>query len=193
MAGWPVRTIDPDRGLDQPEQVLGVEDRDYARWTNAERDRYLSSGSGVSSGRKAPGGLLVAVAVSAAVILLGQFPRGNPVVPALHFNLGVPRVTPGSAPLIVGTAPATVTLTGPTTIRAHSFMSYHGPVPIGDEGPVRVVGSLNSGPWQTLAVADGSSGSYLARVAANDPGTLRIRIVFKDGAQGAQTLRVLPG
>jgi hypothetical protein len=60
----------------------------------------------------------------------------------------------------------------------------------GDEGTVRILASLNGGGWRTLVVADGSSGSYLARIALNERGSLRIRLVFRDGAQAAETIRV---
>jgi hypothetical protein len=170
---------------------VGVENRDYARWTDEERRRFLGSSLSSSGGRKVSGGLLAAVAISAGLVLLGQFPRGHPIVPAFHFNIGAGKVQPGSAPPIVGTRPATVTLTGPRVVRVGSFLTYHGPVPIGDEGPVRILESYKGKPWRTAAVADGGTGSYFARIAINRAGILRIRIVFNDGARAVQTLHVL--
>ena len=172
---------------------MGWRDRDYARWTDEERNRSLgTSTSGHSShAPRVSGGLAAAVAISAALFALGHFPAGNPLVPALHFNIGgSSTVTPGSAPPIIGAAKPTVRLTGPTAVRVGSFLTFHGPVPTGDEGSVSVLGSLNGGVWRTLAVADGSSGSYLARIALNTRGSLRVRVHFKDGAEAAQTIQV---
>ena len=177
---------------------MGWRDRDYAAWTTEERRRFLSTAGGSRSraGRtpKVSQGVVVAVAVAAALFALGHFPAGNPVVPALHFNLpsaGGSTVVPGSAPALIGGTPRpTVRLTGPTVVAVHSFLTFHGPVPTGDEGTVRVLGSMNGGGWKTLAVADASSGNYLARIAVNELGSLRIRIVFRDGAEATETIRI---
>ncbi len=178
---------------------MGWRDRDYARFTTAERERFLATSGARSTarrgrfGRTAAGGLLAVVAVSGILFGLGHYPKGNPIVPALHFSLsGIgSSIRPDSAPPI--TTPAlrpTVTITGPKVVRVHSFLTFHGPVPIGDEGTVRVFGKVNHRPWRTLAVVDGSSGSYLARISADTRGTLRIRIRFKDGARAVETLHV---
>jgi len=168
---------------------MGWRDRDYARWTSDERRRFLGTGSSTGRGGvRATQGAAAAAAVSAAVFALGHFPSGHPVIPGIDF--GGSGVKPGSAPAIIGPSRPTVHLVGPTQVPVHSLLTFHGPVPPGDEGPVRVLASLNGGRWTTLAVADGHSGSYLARIALNDPGVLRVRILFEDGTEATQTVRV---
>ena len=175
---------------------MGWKDRDYAKWTNEERSRFLNAGGSAPSragrGPAVTGGVAAAVAVSAALFVLGHFPGGHPLVPALHFSL--PSPSSGAAtpsPIGLGLAPRpTVRLTGPKVVPVRSFLTFHGPVPSGDEGTVRILGSLDGRSWRTLAVADGSSGSYLARIGLNQRGSLRLRLMFRDGAEATETVRV---
>lgn len=53
-----------------------------------------------------------------------------------------------------------------------------------------IKGSLGRGAWRTLAIADGSSGNYLTRIALNERGILRLRLIFQDGAEAVQTIHV---
>jgi hypothetical protein len=89
-----------------------------------------------------------------------------------------------------GQTRAIVRLTGPKVVSRGSFLTFHGRVPIGDEGIVRILGNRNGGPWRTVATADGRSGSYLARIALNERGRLRLRVLFHDGAEATETVRV---
>lgn len=177
---------------------MGWRDRDYARFSDSERARFLGTSSarstaGRRTGRTVSGALLAAVALSAALFGVGHYPASNPIVPALHFSLHSigSSIRPASAPPIATPAlRPIVTIAGPKTVRVHSFLTFRGSVPAGDEGTVRVFGRLNHRPWRTLAVVDGSSGSYVARIAADTRGRLAIRIVFRDGARAAETIRV---
>jgi hypothetical protein len=169
---------------------MGWRERDYARWTRGERRRFFGSASGGAS-RRGPtvgGGVALAAAISVAALALGNYPRSHPILPVLHVGAGAPAA-PADAPIVPTHAP-TVRLAGPGVVPAHSLVTFHGDVPTGDEGAVRVLGSFDGGPWRRLAVADGSSGRYLARIALDRPGTMRIRIVFRDGAEAVKTLRV---
>ncbi|MGH3002351.1 MAG: hypothetical protein ACRDM1_06780 [Gaiellaceae bacterium] len=174
-------------------------DRDYARWTPEERRRFLGPGpasresrAGVSRRIGTTQGVALAAGVSAVLFALGHFPAGHPVVPVLHFTLPSSNVRGSASPLVgSAAAPARVILRGPSTTRVGAFLTFHGPVPIGDNGQVVIEGSLNGGAWRTLTVADGSGGNYLARIALNQRGTLRLRVVFRDGTEAVQTIRVL--
>lgn len=172
---------------------MGWRDREYARWTGEERRRFLGSSAGAGTARSGPtvgGGVALAAAISLAVLALGNYPRADPVLPGLR--VGAATTTPATAvgaPIVVTHAP-TVTLGGPSVVPAHSFLTFHGQVPEGDRGVVRILGSFDGGRWRTLAVADGSSGRYTARIALDERGTLRIRVVFRDGAKAVKTLRI---
>jgi hypothetical protein len=175
---------------------MGWRERDYARWTPEERRRFLgtgprSRGSTVGTSRRfgATQGAGVAVAVSALLFCLGHFPSGHPIVPALHFSLPARTATPARVP-ILGLPPVRVQLRGPKAVRVGSFLTFHGPVPTGDNGRVVIEGSLNGAAWRTFAVADGSSGNYLARIGLDQRGTLRLRVIFRDGAEAVQTITV---
>jgi hypothetical protein len=142
-------------------------DRDYARWTPDERRRYLGShtdasnptATSSSSRFGAPQGAALAASVSLVLFGLGQLPRGHPIIPALHFNLPSSSTHSPASELSLSPfgSPARVTLRGPSVISVGSFLTFHGQVPTGDEGQVRILGSLAGRAWQTLAVADGSS------------------------------------
>lgn len=123
------------------------------------------------------------------LLLLGHFPNGHPIISGIDVG-GSSSIKPGSAPAIAGPTRPTVHLDGPTQVPVRSLLTFHGPVPPGDEGTVSALGSLDGSAWRTLTVADGSSGSYLARIALNTAGVMRIRIVFRDGTEAAQTIRV---
>jgi hypothetical protein len=61
---------------------MGWQDRDYARWTDEERRRFLGVGASRASASRRSVGVsecaTVAVLVSAAVFALGHLPRGHP-------------------------------------------------------------------------------------------------------------------
>src|SRR5256885_6706979 len=82
---------------------MGWRERDYARFTRAERERFYGADAVPrrrASGRATcAGGAGLAVAVSSLLFLLGQVPNGHPVVPALHSRLpGVARASIPNAP-----------------------------------------------------------------------------------------------
>src|ERR671939_1407780 len=85
---------------------MGWREREYARFTRAERERLYGPataprrGGGRGSGRAAcTGGAGLAVAVSGLLFLLGHVPKGHPVVPALHFRIpGVARAQSSPTP-----------------------------------------------------------------------------------------------
>jgi hypothetical protein len=84
---------------------MGWRDRDYAKWTDAERRRFYGSsassdyaprsgysvpGQGRPFGsrvRMAPGAFLAVIVSFMVALALGQLPRSHPLIPALHFTL----------------------------------------------------------------------------------------------------------
>jgi hypothetical protein len=111
-------------------------------------------------------GVGLVLAVVAAVIALGQLPRGDPVVPALHFDLpGLHRnihLTPAAAEF-----GSTYTLEGTT--------------PHGREGVVAVEGSWNGGAWMPLSKGRTTDGAYRLRFPIKHHGILALRVTYPGG------------
>src|SRR5438067_8615768 len=82
---------------------MGWRERDYARFTRAERERFYGADAVPRrrpSGRATcTGGAGLAVAVSGLLFLLGQVPKGHPIVPALHFHVPGAARAASSAPV----------------------------------------------------------------------------------------------
>jgi hypothetical protein len=51
-------------------------------------------------------------------------------------------------------------------------------------------GSLDGGAWRTLGIADGNQGTYRARIRLRRRGLLRVRVLFRDGAEAVGSVRV---
>jgi hypothetical protein len=126
-------------------------------------------------------GALLAVAVSLGLFLIGHVPASRPLVPFLDFRL---PALPGSS-----LHPGRIDL-GDGTARLGSRLTLHGTVPHDALGQVAVERSFDGSTWETVAVVDGSAGTYEATVSLDRPGLLRLRIVFANGrsAEGAVTV-----
>lgn len=177
---------------------MGWRERDYAKWTDEERRRFLGSTTslapylgyapaGGETGRRLirPGAGL-AVLVSAGLLALGQLPAGHPIAPLLHFTL--PALQSGLPAL---PSPPTSTIAGPSSVSFGSTLSLHGSAPPGN-GAVIVDGSYDGGrAWQRLATVASVDGNYSADVPLDEHGLLQIRITFADGshAVGSVTVR----
>ena len=170
--------------------VIGWRDREYARWTEEERRRFLGNpGSAAPSGPSRRGrtcaqGAGWAIGASVVLFALGYIPRDHPLLPALHFKIPTTR----HSATVVATSPPH--LIGPSTVRRGSFLTFHGRVPAGHEGAVVIRGSLDRGAWRTLAIADGNDGTYRVRIALRRRGGLSLRVVFRGGLEEVGFVRV---
>jgi hypothetical protein len=168
---------------------IGWRDREYARWTDEERRRFLGTPGGTARsrssrrGRTCAQGAGWAVGLSVVLVALGYLPRGHPILPALHFRIPASRHS--------AAAPKPVRLHGPRTVRRGSFLTFHGRVPSGHEGAVVIRGSLDGGAWRTLAIADGNDGAYRARIALRRRGMLRLHVLFRGGIVEVGSVRVI--
>jgi hypothetical protein len=169
--------------------VIGWRDREYAKWTQEERRRFLGTPGGTARpgssrrGRTCAQGAGWAVGVSVVLVALGYLPRGHPLLPALKFRIPAPRHS--------AAATKPVRLLGPRTVRRGSFLTFHGRVPTGHEGAVLIRGSLDGGVWRTLAIADGNDGTYRARIPLRRRGMLRLRVLFRGGVVEEGSVRVI--
>jgi hypothetical protein len=190
---------------------VGWRDRDYARWTDEERRRFLDSGVPASSPSRpsvparsrsrigiVQGGFL-AICVSALLFLLGHVPSNHPLVPGLDFRLPSPPgashappapAQPSGSYSVGRSGSRRIKLHGPTVVKHGSHLTLRGSVPSSARGQVVIDGSWNGGAWRILSVADGRSGSYRARLALGHTGRLRLRVLFANGDTAVGAMRV---
>jgi len=190
---------------------MGWRDRDYAKWTDEERRRFLGGTAATPTSLprgdthlrgKAPRpsrnifapGAGLAIAASAAIIALGHFPTGNPIVPALQFSLPSIQAHPTPTPQtpVTPQTPQVSTIQLPSTAQVGSFLTLYGQLPAGETGTVSVEGSYAQGPWSLLAAVPATGSSYSARVQLTTTGLLNLRITYPDGHTSAGDLEVVP-
>ena len=173
---------------------MGWREREYARFTRAERERFYGAataprGRGRTSGRTTwTGGAGLAVAVSGLLFLLGHVPKGHPVIPALHFGVpGGARARPSPRPPRQHVVPLRLPAVGAVS----SSLTIHGRVPGYGGRFVVVEGSWNGGGWITLATSRiGRRGAYRARFRLARTGMLHVRLTYPDGTTSSGVMRV---
>jgi hypothetical protein len=135
--------------------------------------RYLPSASAGSRGSLLAPGAGIAIAVTAAVVLLGQFPRNSPILPLLRF---------GSAGAVIPAQPRTFPLNLSPTAVYGSILTVNGTDPAAASGTVVALGQWNDGPWTTLASASlAPDHSWSIPISINQHGALHIRINLPSG------------
>jgi hypothetical protein len=179
--------------------LVGWRERDWARFTDAEWEAiYGRSPKPVAAQESAwtpprgstrsalRPGVGFAIAVSVAVLLAGQFPRGHPLVPALHINMpGSSSATPAS--------PRQFPLNIPSTATYGSTLTINGTDVGGTSGQVVAMGRWNGGPPTTLAsTALAADHSWSLPLSMNQQGTLAVTIELPSGNSLAGTVAVGP-
>lgn len=172
---------------------MGWRDRDWARFTDSEREMLYGRASGPTSVREpmwqrpvgqrrsvvAPGATF-AIVVSAAALLLGQIPRGNPFVPALHINLSSLTAPHHQFPLNL-----------PTTATYGTVLTLNGTDGSSASGRVVAVGQWNGGPPTTLANgAVALDHSWSLPISLSQHGTLNLTINLPSGNTLAGTVTI---
>jgi hypothetical protein len=182
---------------------MGWRDRDYAKWTDEERRRFLgSSSSGVSSPRPAVAptrgagerparsvfraGTGLAIAASAGLFALGQLPRGHPLLSPFHIPL--PSLhTSSRSPL---SEPAVTRITLPRSASVGSFLTLRGRLSATESGTVSVEGASIRPPWRLLAAVPAKNGAYTARIQLVHKGLFHLRVIYPDGHRSSGLIRV---
>jgi len=126
-------------------------------------------------------GALLAVAVSLGLFVLGHVPASRPLVPFLDFRL---PALPGSSSNV-----GRIDL-GDGTARLGSRLALHGTVPHDALGQVTIERSFDGSIWETVAVVDGTAGTYDATVPLDRLGLVQLRIVFANGQRSVGALTV---
>ena len=168
---------------------MGWRERDWAKLTDEERrPLYGTSGSAapLAGGRfGARGGATLAVAISAALFLVGQLPSGDPLVPALH--VGLPSIGSDKA-----TAQRVHKLNLPAVSSRGSRIVITGQIADRKAGRGEILGHWNAQPWKRLGSFDvGRDGTYTTTIKLSRTGMLNIRMTFPSGevATGATRVR----
>jgi hypothetical protein len=135
----------------------------------------------------------VAAAGVAAVVLLGQLPREDPILPGLRIDLPGDASSAGKPGARISVeAPHTSRLEGPKVARRGGRLTISGQAPPGVEGPVRIEGHWNARPWDLLAADQlSSSGKYEATITLERAGMLNLRVFLPNGDVVVGAVRVV--
>jgi hypothetical protein len=181
------------------------EERDWAKWTDEERDRYLGTAVRRSGGASRP-----AVGRSR---LNGPVSRNQTILAfaliamfaffAVHHALKLPTPDPtsvlgGPTPPLSKGPPAGNVLQPrrdpipdlPPTMRRGTYVTSWGTLGRDVSGVLVVEGRWGSGPWYRLATAPVTNGRYRVRYFLDKPGILHLRIALPDGNYLVARIRV---
>jgi hypothetical protein len=157
---------------------MGWRDRDWARTDEREHEQMYRSGQAArrSSSGRTSAALLLAVGISAAIYVAGHFPRAHPIAPVLAFHLPNLGNSPGHQ------NPArSVGHMATTSATFGSTFTVSGTTPERKNGPVRVEGSWNGAPRQTLGTSTAVGGAYSVSFPIRDHGTLNVTVKYPGG------------
>lgn len=181
------------------------EERDWAKWTDEERDRYLGTpgtrpaGSGRSPGggsglnrRLSRGQTILAFAVIAAALAYAghrtlKIPTHDPPTVLGDPTRAFSQPTPGQKALPPAEEPIRDL---PSTLRRGTYVTSSGTLESDVSGVVIVEGRWGNGPWYRLATALVTNGSYRVRYLLDRPGLLHLRIALPNGNDLVATTRV---
>lgn len=177
---------------------MGWRDRDYARWTDEERRRYLDSDVSVparSAGRgslprlRVAHGAGAAILVSAALLILGQLPRNHPLLPSFHVRLPSLRHEATKATSFHVSAPRLTKLRGPRAARVGGTLTVSGSNRT-SRGPVAIQGTYGRS-WKTLSTLEvDGGGDFRVTIPLTRRGLLHIRVLYPDGSRAVGSTRV---
>lgn len=179
------------------------EERDWAKWTDEERDRYLGA-SGTrpaGSGRPRGGGSGLNRRLSRGQTILAFALIAAALGYAGHRVLRMPTYDP---PSVIGDPTRAFSQPGqkalpptqepirdlPSTLRRGTYVTSSGTLGSDVSGIVIVEGRWGNGPWYRLATALVTNGSYRVRYLLDRPGLLHLRIALPNGSDLVATTRV---
>src|SRR5262245_37776069 len=181
------------------------QERDWATWTDEERNRFLgTSGSGggstttrggagrrprvggskVNSGNR--GRKILAfglIAAFLAALYTGPVPIADPTSAFRNPTTGTHQVA--------RTPNGKVPMSGiPATMRRGTYVTSRGRLGSGVSGVVIVAGRWGAGRWYRLATAPARDGSFRVRYLLDKPGLIHLRIALPDGTYLVAKTRV---
>lgn len=185
---------------------MGGRERDWAKWTDAERQRFFGTIRSTSRAHTRPSPravgnhrtlrqilaalVLIAAAVAYHSGALNHFAqrRISPTSsgPARTPYLRLPHTSPSPAP----PSPRYTTMSGPSSVPRGTYMTVTGTLPPGESGPIIVEGRWESGPWYQLASTNSSDSGFRVRYALLRPGIVHVRLALPDGNYAVKTIDV---
>lgn len=192
---------------------MGWRERDWAKWTDAERERFLGSSRSSARGPERPpparwspkgtggperhirrqtiGGLILAAALVTNYTgvlnnLSPQHTANTVTTPTPYLRLPQTRPTTVTPP-----SPRYTTMGGPSSVRRGTYMTVTGTLPQGESGPIIVEGQWESGPWYELASTNASNGGFRVRYALPRPGVVHVRLALPNGNYAVKTIDVI--
>ncbi len=186
---------------------MGWHERDWAKWTDAERRRFYGSTrstspaptrfSPPSSGRRRTrGGTLVSLILIAAAVAYQSGALNHSPLRTISPSSSEPAPTPylrlprTSATTTTPPSPRYTTMGGPSTVSQGTSMTVTGTLPPGVSGPIIVEGRWESGPWYELASTNSSDGGFRVRYALRRPGVVHVRLALPNGNYAVRTIDV---
>lgn len=192
---------------------MGWRERDWAKWTDAERERFLGSSRSPGRGPERPlparwspkgagghkrhirrqtiGGLILAAALVANYTgVLHHLSRQDTVntVTTPPSYLRLPETPPAT---VTPPSPRYTTMGGPNSVRRGTYMTVTGALPQGESGPIIVEGQWEeSGPWYELASTTASNGGFRLRYTLPRPGVVHVRLALPNGDYAVKTIDV---
>jgi hypothetical protein len=193
---------------------VGWRERDWAKWTDAERQRFFGSTrstSRPSTWSNPPSGgkrrtrketAAALILVSAAAVAYGssalnhssEHTIGAPSSePAPTHYLRLPRASPTTITPPSSSSPPSpryTTMSGPSSVPRGTYITVTGALLPGESGPIVVEGQWESGPWYELASTNASNGGFRVRYALPRPGVVHVRLALPDGDYDVRTIDV---
>jgi hypothetical protein len=166
------------------------QERDWAKWTDEERNRFLgTSGNRGSGGTRRPpaggSGLNRRLSRSQTLLALGAI--------AAIIGYAVHNVANGQSQGLVlprTTAPKHRSMQLPSSLQRGTYLTSSDTLGTNVSGPVIVEGRWGRGPWYRLASANATNGAYRVRYLLDRPGLVHLRIALPDGNYLVGTVRI---
>jgi hypothetical protein len=162
---------------------MGWRERDWAKYADEEREA-LWGGTGAGDPASVPRGptrsattvrttAAIAALVSLALFTLGQLPRGNPLLPALHIDW------PDAS---VAGEPHVFRLDAPKRARRGGLLTISGRTNPESTGDARIDVHWGARPWHTVGREPvGPGGTYHVKVRLSKVGMLNVRVRLPNG------------
>jgi hypothetical protein len=181
-------------------------ERDWAKWTDAERRRFLGTTHSTStpstrSSTKSSGKhrtwketlatlTLIAAGVAFYSGALNDSPQRTISTPSNGSAPSPYLRTPGTSTGTTALSPRYTTMSGPSSVRRGTHMTVTGTLSPGESGPVVVEGRWGPGPWYELASTNAGNGGFRVRYALLRPGVVHVRLALPDGDYAVSTIDV---
>jgi len=173
---------------------VGWRERDWAKWTDAERQRFFGTTRSTSraptrSSSKAVGRHRTLRETLAALVLIAAavaYYSGA-------LNHSAQRTISPTSPTSTTPAPPSpryTTMSGPSSVPRGTYMTVTGALPPGESGPIIVEGQWESGPWYELASTNARNGGFRVRYALPRPGVVHVRLALPNGDYAVKTIDV---